>query len=378
MSSEGHHYGIFSAQYAPHTGGVEIFTQNLAHALVAEGNRVTVVASRTDGSPAREVQSDGVEVVRLPCLSLMDGRLPISRRTGEYKRLMEQLGCCGVDRMLVNTRFYRHSLEGLRLARRMDVPAVVLDHGSAYLVLGNKVADAVLRGYERTVTRVGRRFAPRYAGVSRMSTEWLKTFGIETTRVVPNAIDAAGFRACSLGRDFRRELGIGDDQVLVVSVGRLAPEKGALQLAQAAELLGPDFVVVYAGEGSLRGRIEGMGLGNVRLAGGLDHGDLSALLSQADVFCLPTRSEGFCTSLLEAGAWGVTPVMPRVGGVDEVMGDPVRFGRLLHDTEPDTVAAVLQDMRDSKAYGRMSELAQKVEREHSWHESVRALEACFV
>lgn len=377
MSRAGHHYGIFSAQYAPHAGGVETYTQNLAHALVGEGQRVTVVTSRLDDSPAHEVQDDGVEVVRLPCHSLMGGRLPISRRSREYGEWMERLAESGIDRMLVNTRFYRHSLEGLRLARRMDVPAVMLDHGSAYLVLGNAAADAALRGYERAITRVGKRFAPCYAGVSRMSTEWLRTFGIQTSRVIPNAIDAAGFRACSSGRDFRAELGIRDGTTLVVSVGRLAPEKGAMQLAEAARHLGPSFAVVYAGEGSLRGRIEAMGLCNVYLAGGLGRADLSALLSQADVFCLPTRSEGFCTSLLEAGAWGVAPAMTRVGGVDEVMGCPVRFGRVLADAEPYTIATTLRNMREAGTCGRMPEFVRKVESEHSWAESVRALESCF-
>ena len=65
----------------------------------------------------------------------------------------------------------------------------------------------------------------------------------------PNAVDVGQFAGVASSRDFRAELhALG--KVLVVSVGRLEPEKGALQFAQAAPLLGDGFVLALAGEGS--------------------------------------------------------------------------------------------------------------------------------
>ena len=74
-------YAIVSALYSPHRGGVETFSENLAHQLAIEGDAVTVVTSRLSANdPAYEVQDDGVMVWRLPCRPLMNGRLqwPVS------------------------------------------------------------------------------------------------------------------------------------------------------------------------------------------------------------------------------------------------------------------------------------------------------------
>lgn len=55
-------------------GGVEIFTQNLAREIFARGNHVAVVANDTKGIGAGKTVEDGIEVFRLPCLPLMNGR----------------------------------------------------------------------------------------------------------------------------------------------------------------------------------------------------------------------------------------------------------------------------------------------------------------
>ena len=148
-----HTYAIFSALYAPHTGGVETFTQRLAHQLIEQGNRVIVVTSRVDmHALAHEVQDDGVEVYRLPSKPLLGGRLPISRKNAEYGRMLAELADSAIERVLVNTRFYRHSLEGVRFAKRVGAPVIVLDHGSAHLTLGSTVVDRFVERYEHAIT----------------------------------------------------------------------------------------------------------------------------------------------------------------------------------------------------------------------------------
>lgn len=58
--------------------------------------------------------------------------------------------------------------------------------------------------------------------------------------------------------------------------------------------------------------------------------DVSALLQQSDLFCLPSRSEGFATSLLEASACGCPSVVTDVGGARELIPDP-SYGTILKD-----------------------------------------------
>ena len=376
VSSPAHVYAIFSAQYAPHAGGVESFTQRLAHELAMQGNRVFVVTSQLSANTsAYEVQDDGVEVHRLPCRPLLDGRLPISRKNADYQHMLDELATRGIDRVLVNTRFYQHSLVGVRFAKRIGAPVIVLDHGSAHLTFGGGSIDWFVEHYEHAITRRMQRLGPAFAGISQASRNWLTHFGIETTAVVPNAIDVEQFRDAASERDFRDELHA-HDKTLVAFVGRLEPEKGALAFAQAATLLGDGFVCALAGDGSQREQIACQAFDNVALLGKLDQPDLSALLRDADVFCLPTRSEGFCTSLLEAAAQGCIPVMPHVGGTDEVMGfDPVRYGVMLESCESADVAQAIREATAQCALGE--DLSAFVAAECCWDKTVDALETAF-
>ena len=374
----GINYAFFSSRYAPEVGGVESFSANLAQELVSMGNEVTIVTSNTANAPSRETQSNGVEIVRLPCRPLMNGRLPLSVRNWEFKNLLNSECLSHVDRVLVNTRFYGHSITGLSFAQDRSLPAVVLDHGSAYLTLGNPVADLAIHAHEHLITHRCISFSPTFAGISRASVKWLKTFGIDTNHVIPNSIDASAFRALSSGRDFRKELGVSTEKTLVVSVGRLTPEKGAVELVDAARLLDDSFTFFIAGDGFLRKELEDCLPDNVFLLGNLSHPDLSALLSQADLVCLPSRSEGFCTSLLEAGAWGLTPAITHVGGSDEVMGNPTRFGEIIPRMDAESIASTLGEMVVTGETGHLDALQIHVEENCSWAASVKALEDAFV
>ncbi len=373
-------YAIFSAQYLPHVGGVETFTANLAHQLVLGGDGVCVVTSARAGAPEVETQEDGVRIVRLPSTQLMGGRLPLSRHGSRERSLLSAASGLGVDRVLVNTRFYGTSVTGLRFARDIHVPAVLLDHGSAWLTFGRGEAlDAAAHAWERRMTAKDVSLGATFAGISEKSAAWLSTFGIKTSLVIPNAIDAVAFRGESSGRDFRFELGIPNDKTLVVFVGRLAPEKGPERLLATMELLGERCACVLAGEGALRPQLERGLSANAHLVGNLGHADLSALLSQADVFCLPTRSEGFCTSLLEAGAWGVPCVVPDVGGAREVLcHDGNTFGLITPDREPATMADGIRQVVAAWTSEQARELRAHVERDLSWPQTVRALERAYM
>lgn len=372
-------YAIFSAQYLPHVGGVETFTANLAHQLVLGGDGVCVVTSARGDAPEVETQDDGVRIVRLPSIQLMGGRLPLSRHGSRERSLLSAVSSLGIDRVLVNTRFYGTSVTGLRFARDLGIPAVLLDHGSAWLTFGSVAAlDAAAHAWERRMTARDVRLGATFAGISEKSAAWLSTFGIETSLVIPNAIDAPSFRAESSGRDFRSELGIPSDATLVAFVGRLAPEKGPERLLEAVRQLGETYACVLAGEGALRPQLEHDLTVNTHLVGNLSHPDLSALLSQTDVFCLPTRSEGFCTSLLEAGAWGVSCVVPDVGGAREVLcHDGHTFGAITSDREPSTMAEGIRQTLAGWTPALSRALRDHVERDLSWPQTVRALEHSF-
>lgn len=116
---------------------------------------------------------------------------------------------------------------------------------------------------------------------------------------------------------------------------------------------------------------------NVHLLGNLDGPDVSALLKTADIFCLPTRSEGFCTSLLEAGAWGCACVMPLVGGTDELIDRS--SGVVIPDREVTTISSTLRSLADDRDHGRSlgRKLSERIETGFSWDDTAMAVRAAF-
>lgn len=375
------HYVIFSALYAPSMGGVERYTQNLAEALVRAGRRVTVVTSQLSDGDLTATDEGGVRVVRLPSRPLIGGRLPLPRRNGEYRALMKQLADDGVDHVVINTRFYPHSLEGLRFAKRQGIVPLLIEHGSAHVSFGNSLLDALASTYEHGITKCIRRFNLRAFAVSQRSAQWIEHFGLHAEGVLSNSIDAAAFRAGASNRDFSAELGLPNDALVVASIGRFVPEKGVRFIIDAAHKLregGSRAVFVVAGDGPLRSEVESAQGENFRYVGRLCPKDVSALLRNSDAFCLPSRSEGFATSLLECAAWGVPPIVTPVGGTDELVPTPA-YGTILEEASGSSIAAAITLLEDDdEAVSAMGELSQLlVERDYSWGKTAaRLIEVC--
>jgi len=127
----------------------------------------------------------------------------------------------------------------------------------------------------------------------------------------------------------RQELNIAQDKLVVLAIGRLSPEKGHRFLIDAISKvwsLAPQlkFEALIAGAGiserKLKEQVNEQGVGqNVRLLGHVS--DVRPLFSIADLFVLPSLSEGSPNVLLESMAAFVPIVATRVGGVTELVED---------------------------------------------------------
>jgi glycosyltransferase involved in cell wall biosynthesis len=122
----------------------------------------------------------------------------------------------------------------------------------------------------------------------------------------------------------RRELGVAPDEVLVLTVSRLAPQKNlglVLDVAARAPAGRSRTTFAVVGEGPERGalerRIEAEAL-PVRLLGRRD--DIAGLLAAADLALLTSTWEARALVAQEALLAGVPLVSTRVGGIEELVG----------------------------------------------------------
>jgi glycosyltransferase involved in cell wall biosynthesis len=139
--------------------------------------------------------------------------------------------------------------------------------------------------------------------------------------VMPNAIDYNPYLRVPTVRS-REEY-----PLRLVYVGRLAREKGLYETFQGLRLaqeLGVDARLTVAGQGPeeerLRRYAQALGIASrVSFVGGVFGADKVSLFAQAEVFLLPSYSEGLPYALLEAMAAGVPVVATPVGAIPDVV-----------------------------------------------------------
>ena len=366
---------IFSAQYLPTVGGVERYTNSLAKELIRCGHTVTVVTSALRDVPMSETDADGIQIFRLPCMMLMDGRFPVITPSAEKKAFEQWFKSHRPDFCVIQTRFYINSIYAAHLCAKHRVPSVVIDHSTSHL-MGGGIVGRIGDMYEHFAARFIKKRTNGFFGVSKQCADWLKHFKINDAGVLYNCanleaiaqIDAAG----------KDRYGCSDDEALIVFAARLIPEKGVLKLIEAFRLLEEKNIkakLVIAGTGALYDEVKQKEAGNIKVLGALPFSDVIALYKAADVFCLPTDyPEGFPTTVLEAAACKAMLVATDRGGTAEVISDD-SFGILIKDNTVHNLAeALAKAVCDENYRSSCTQNAyRKVMQTFTWHNTCKNL-----
>ncbi|MFW5634164.1 MAG: glycosyltransferase family 4 protein [Erythrobacter sp.] len=203
--------------------------------------------------------------------------------------------------------------------------------------------------------------ADTVTGVSPHLVEAIRVSGGDEARPVwlPNGVDTRFWHP-------GKAEGYSDsDSFELVTVGRLDPVKGFDVLIEAFAILRgrhPGARLTIVGEGEERAALarqaERLGVEScIEFAGRRSPEDLRTLLHRADLFVLPSRSEGMPLSLLEAMACALPCVATDVGGVGATCGEA---GRIVAPEDPGALAeAMLAVARDPAARRALGEAARR-------------------
>lgn len=339
---------IFSSHYLPYMGGVENYTEHLAKYLLADGHDVVLVTTLEMDLPEKETTESGLTIYRLPAYLLLKGRYPVLKRNNKKTvSAMEDLSKLHFDLCVINTRFYVHTLQGLQFGKENGIRTIVLEHGTSHLSVHNKILDFAGEKWEHFLTRKGQKYDPEYYGVSLAANEWLKHFGIEASGVLYNAIDIEEIKSIQEKHvlSYRDEYSIPHDATVITFTGRMIEEKGVLQLLKAAQNILKDkenIFFFFAGDGKLLNEVERETADNdhIKCLGRIDSEHIVALLDESDIFCLPSFSEGFSTSILEAAACKSYIITTYRGGSKELVSSP-EYGMIIPDNSLENVYEAL-------------------------------------
>ncbi len=305
---------MFAQNYLPHLGGAERQIAALAPVLAQRGVEVSIVTRQCAGGTRAFELMNGVPVYRSPAPN---------------------------SRALASLLFTAHALYRVRQIKPDVIHAhELLSPTSAALLAkrlyGWPVVAKILRGgYLGDIFKVLRGkggkwrmsyIASRLDYFLAISTEIAEEVGdqkvpAERIKSIPNGVDTHHFSPVSAAvkQQIRGDLGIPDVPICLYA-GRLSEEKNLTLLLSVWATLReqiPDAVLILAGDGDQRTHLEQLAGKGVQFLG--IKSDLRDYYRAADVFVLPSQTEGMSNSLLEAMSTGNACVVTEVGAASELI-----------------------------------------------------------
>jgi len=175
----------------------------------------------------------------------------------------------------------------------------------------------------------------------------VKKRNIKNSFLSPNYVDLSKFKNLkSNSRSIKK--------YKILYVGRFEEEKGIKVLLNAIKLLQNElnnFKLLMVGDGSLKEWVKKFVAKNqikdVKLCGLFNHEDMPAIYNSADIFILPSYTEGSPASLLEAMSCGTASIATSVGECKKIIKNGEN-GLLIPPGDPKIMAENLKILIENK------------------------------
>lgn len=363
---------LLTSEFPPFNGGVGTYARELAASASAAGHEVTVLAPDYGADQGAGDAALPGRIVRFAGAAANAKGLPTRIRA---TRQLLRVGRFDLVHA-VDWPFFIP----VALAPRRGARVLLTVHGSEIIYMQERKRRFLL-----ALIGFWRGGWARWIGNSRYSVDLLlrafPAVRADDARAVPLAVGAA-WRARRVPRDSARtHFELKQDDLVIVSLGRVVPRKGHLDLAAALALLPTDlatrvhwWVIGPLNEEDhaerLRAAVEALPV-RATLFGGLPAQEVAERLCAADLFCLPGyqdeggRVEGFGLVFLEAAAFGVPSVATLSGGIPEAVPDGA--GLLVPERDPPALAdALTRVLSDDALRARLAAGAEANAAQATW------------
>lgn len=240
---------------------------------------------------------------------------------------------------------------------------------------GKRFVDAIAKMYTFSIGKKILNSYDRIVLLYSRALEEVENLGVSKERacVIPNGIDVENFSRSSDIDQLKAKLSLKNNEKILLFVGRLAKVKRIeVLIALTKSLLKEGFRLktLLVGDGPDRRLYEKLARpirSNVIFIGKVPNTEVAKYYSMADVFVLPSLSEGLPQVLLEASATGKPCVATNVNGTSDIIVHG-KTGYLVErwsiGAYHDYVKVLLEDEQLSKKMGSMA--VQFVKENFSW------------
>lgn len=343
---------IVTETWPPEVNGVALTVHSFVEQLAAQGHEIDLVRPEQDGpSPPPPPHTDELTVrgASLPRYPGLRFGLPAGATLkARWLRQRPEAAYIATEGPL--------GWSAMRAANALRIPVATGFH--------TRFDDFVAHYGARWLTPVVfawlRRFHNR-GGATLVPTRELECFlrehGFDHPVRLARGVDTRLFDPARRDRGLRASWGLDDSDLVVVQVGRFAPEKNlelAVQTFDAIRTAVPGARFVWVGDGPARAALEAAHPDHIFV--GMRRGeDLARHFASADLFLFPSLTETFGNVTLESLASGVPLVAFNYGAAREHVRDGVD-GRTVPIDRPDLFRdAAVALARDPALRARMAE-----------------------
>ncbi len=351
--------GMMADMYKPHISGITNYIAVNKRYLEAKGNDVYVFTFGDLDHPDEETN-----IIRSPGLPIVDTGYNLGIvYTRKAKATLQTMDIVHVHHPFLSGRL------ALRYCRPLQIPVVFTNHtrydlyAQAYLpILPEEISETFLEAYMPPFCQA----ANLVVSPSRGMAEVLRNLGVKThIEVVPNGVDLRRFfnanHPCK-----KEECGFHADDILLVYVGRLGPEKNLDFLIRAftgaAQALN-NIHLILIGSGTESEALEMQASQSaharrIHFTGLMEYEKLPSYLAMCDIFVTSSVTEVHPLSVIEAMAAG----LPVVGIQSVGVGDTVVDGKtgFLSSNDMAAFASLITRLcMDEQLRGKMGKAGRK-------------------
>ncbi|MDR0957327.1 MAG: glycosyltransferase family 4 protein [Candidatus Nomurabacteria bacterium] len=344
------------------SGGLGVACFQMSKALARRGAKVRFVLPYSAEHPDAEEFMDVCHAEDIP---------PLIDENGNYIAMGAYSGCCTwcsgsrtcehvykygsgfveatrkyaeqVDKMVRRKKMQPHVVHahdwltmeaGVRVKIATGAPLVVHVHATEFDRAGGQYGNPLIHEIEYH----GLQLADRIIAVSQITKDIIvREYHIPADKieVIHNSLDPDELARTTVGTNnytYIREMK-SRGYTIVTNIGRLTIQKGLMYLVEAAALAAsrnPKLLFVISGTGEQRdeliARAADLGISDRVIFTGFVRGaKFRELYEISDIFVMPSISEPFGLTALEAAHYGNAVLLSKTSGVGEILGNVMRF-----------------------------------------------------
>lgn len=361
---------VFTNNYIPIISGVTQSIESFREGLEKRGHKVFVFAPRFPGH-----KDDNPNVFRFSSVDFRHKTaFPIA--IARSRKIYKQLKKLNVD-IIHSQHPFNTGKAALRYARKLNIPIVFTNHTryDLYTHFIPIFPQRLLKWYVKTASINYANKCDRVISPTQSIKEMLIEWGMRTKiEVIPTGIKPEQFVEAGGRDEIRQKFSIKNDDILVMTVSRLAEEKNVdflikvfSKLKEAKSNKKIKFMVI--GDGSDREKIEEK-VKELKIdketifTGAVPHDDIAPYFKAGDIFVYSSLSETQGIMISEAMASGLPIVAVKAPGAQDIINSGID-GILSPEIEEAFVQRVLSLIENDALRKKISENAVKNSYEYS-------------